>query len=276
MEQIETGSFVDMQKHVGQADVLRVVSWNINRGQEFNAVVDFLSRTAADVVLLQETDVNARRTDYRHVPRDIAQALQLNYVFGYEFEELAQGGRTSPAYHGQTTLSRFPLLGPHTLRFRNQSDFWRPRWFVPKWQPLQRRLGGRMALVSSVEMRKRTLVLYNVHLESRGSDELRYAQLSELFDDVHQHHSGTPVLVAGDFNLDLSQPPAANLVSHMGFANILNHGSRRPTTTSSRVRAARTIDWVLSRGPVAPTQVSLHDSICGSDHYPLSLTLRWA
>jgi endonuclease/exonuclease/phosphatase family metal-dependent hydrolase len=140
---------------------------------------------------------------------------------------------------------------------------------------LQRRLGGRMALVSSVQMLNRTLVLYNVHLESRGSDELRYAQVSEIFSDVYQHYPDSSVLVAGDFNFDLSKEPAATLVSRTGFASVLHHGSLRPTTTPSRIRAPRSIDWVLSRGPVAASEVSLHDSICGSDHYPLSLTVGW-
>jgi len=36
----------------------------------------------------------------------------MNYVFGREFQELTQGSRAAPAYHGQATLSRWPLSSP--------------------------------------------------------------------------------------------------------------------------------------------------------------------
>ena len=40
-----------------------------------------------------------------NIAREISQKLEMNYVFGREFQELTQGPRTSPAYHGQATLS---------------------------------------------------------------------------------------------------------------------------------------------------------------------------
>jgi hypothetical protein len=39
---------------------------------------------------------------------------------------------TSPAYHGQATLCRWRLKNPRVIRFRSQSGFWRPRWFLPR------------------------------------------------------------------------------------------------------------------------------------------------
>jgi hypothetical protein len=59
----------------------------------------------------------------------------MNYAFGREFEELSQGSSGSPAYHGQATLSRWPLSNARLIRFREQSHFWRPRWYLPRSQP---------------------------------------------------------------------------------------------------------------------------------------------
>lgn len=275
MEQIETGCFTEAVDVPRAAKAIRIVSWNINRGLQLDGVIDFLRAAAADLILLQETDVNARRTKHRNIAREIAQALGMEYAFACEFEELTQGNHRSPAYHGQATLSRLPLGASRILRFRTQSDFWRPRWFIPAMHPFQRRLGGRLALINHVEMLERRLVLYNVHLESRGDDELRCRQLSEIFDDVRQCTSDMAVVIAGDFNFDLSQPPAATLVSNMQFANQFNHNCRRPTTDRSGLRGARAIDWILSSGPVAVTEPRLHDSIRTSDHYPLSLVVGW-
>src|SRR5208283_834350 len=124
MEQIETGSFIAADAFFPAATI-RVVSWNINRGLQLDGVIEFLRRAAADLILLQEADVNARRTQYRNVAREIAQALRMDYVFGCEFEELTQRNQGSPAYHGQATLSRVPISESNILQFRRQSGFWR-------------------------------------------------------------------------------------------------------------------------------------------------------
>ncbi|MGO9432991.1 MAG: endonuclease/exonuclease/phosphatase family protein [Terracidiphilus sp.] len=108
-------------------NAIRIVTWNINRGQRLNEVIEFLAEAAADLILLQEVDLNARRTHCRNVAHYIAQALTMNYAFGCEFEELSQRCNRMPAYHGQATLSRFPLLNSRILRFHRQSGFWLPR-----------------------------------------------------------------------------------------------------------------------------------------------------
>src|SRR5271157_3758034 len=245
MEQLETGSFLSPADSCALGPAIRVISWNINRGQQLDGVLEFLRRTPADLILLQETDVNARRTHCRNIAREIAQALRMDYVFGCEFQELTQGNHSSPAYHGQATLSRLPLLESRILRFRRQSDFWRPRWYIPMIPGLQRRLGARMALVSHMSWLETQLILYNVHLESRGNDALRCSQLAEIIQDAQRYDSAVPIIVAGDFNFDLSQPPAAALLAGSPFNSPLQSGAVRPTTTRSRLASARTIDWIL-------------------------------
>ena len=273
MEQLETGSFLSAADSYALESAIRVISWNINRGQQLDGVLEFLRRTPADLILLQETDVNARRTQYRNVAREIAQALRMNYVFGCEFEELTQGDHNSPAYHGQATLSRLPISESRILRFRRQSGFWRPRWYIPKIHLFQRRLGARMALVSHISWLETQLILYNVHLESRGDDALRCSQLAEILQDVQRSESAVPIIVAGDFNFDLSQQPAASLLAVSPLNSPFQSGTVRPTTTRSRLGRARTIDWILIGGPLACLGTELHDSVLASDHYPVSLTL---
>src|SRR5271166_2646480 len=273
MEQFETGSFLSAADSYALESAIRVISWNINRGQQLDEVLEFLRRTPADLILLQETDVNARRTQYRNVAREIAQALRMNYVFGCEFEELTQGDHNSPAYHGQATLSRLPISESRILRFRRQSGFWRPRWYIPKIHLLQRRLGARMALVSHVSWFETSLILYNVHLESRGEDALRCSQLAEILQDVQRYEPAVPIIVAGDFNFDLSQQPAVSLLAGSPFNSPFQSGTTRPTTTRSRLGRARTIDWMLIRGPLTCVGAELHDFVLASDHYPVSLTL---
>ena len=216
MDELEKGSFSKEPLPREWPEPIRLVSWNVNRGLRLTEIIEFLAASSADLILLQETDVNARRTRYLNVPRRVAEALKMNYVFGREFEELGQGDRVCTAFHGQTTLSRFPLSNPRILRFRHQSTFWQPRWFIPRLQAFQRRLGARMALICEISIQGRTMDVYNAHLESRGNDELRYSQLSEMLSEAESNSEKAHVIVAGDLNFDISRGPAA--CTHGGHA----------------------------------------------------------
>jgi endonuclease/exonuclease/phosphatase family metal-dependent hydrolase len=272
MQEIETGNFAVPRWLVCPPDSIRVVNWNINRGLQFQRVIEFLASAKADILLLQEADLNARRTHRVNVAREIAQKLQMNYTFGREFQELTQGTRASPAYHGQATLSRWPLSNSRIIRFQKQSNFWRPHWFLPEVAPFQERIGGRLALVIEAHIAGKTIVTYNVHLESKGDDGLRVSQLKETLQDALQYDADTPILLAGDFNLDVSDGTVASAIRRARFQDAFAN-QHLPTTPNSFFEQGRAIDWIFSRGPVRPSQPQVHRSVSASDHYPLSIEL---
>jgi endonuclease/exonuclease/phosphatase family metal-dependent hydrolase len=273
MQQIESGNFSVPRWNLFSPDSVLVVSWNIDRGLKLHKVIEFLAGTKPDIILLQEVDVNCRRTHHVNVAREIAQKLAMNYVFGREFQELTQGSNTSPAYHGQATLSRWPLSNCRIIRFQKQSHFWRPHWFLPEIAPFQERLGGRLALVSDANIAGKTIVTYNAHLESRGDDQLRCSQLDEILEDSKRHTSNTAVLLAGDFNMDISQGPATGAITsaqfHDAFAN------HEPTTPGSFLEHGRIIDWIFTRGRIRSIIPLVHRSFSASDHYPLSINVTF-
>ncbi len=93
----------------GIGPVLRVAEWNINRGMNAEQIKAALLERAqlpenakkpaqlhselenlrgADVVVLDEVDMGDKRTQYRNVTRELAEALHMNYAYGVEFIEL--------------------------------------------------------------------------------------------------------------------------------------------------------------------------------------------
>jgi endonuclease/exonuclease/phosphatase family metal-dependent hydrolase len=274
MQEIESGNFSVPRWNLFSPDSVKVVSWNIDRGSKLRRVIEFLAGAKADIILLQEVDVNCRRTHHLNVAREIAQKLAMNYVFGREFQELTQGSKTSPAYHGQATLSRWPLSNSRIIRFQKQSHFWHPHWFLPDVPPFQERLGGRLALVSDANIAGKTIATYNIHLESRGDDQLRCSQLAEVLEDSRRHSSNTDVLLTGDFNMDVSQGPAAGAITHAQFQDAFaNH--HEPTTPGTFLEHGRIIDWIFTRGRVRSIKPFVHRSVSASDHYPLSINLAF-
>jgi hypothetical protein len=56
---------------------LVIVTWNIERGMQDDAILQTLRRLDADILLLQEVDRFCKRTGYRDVARDLAAALDM-------------------------------------------------------------------------------------------------------------------------------------------------------------------------------------------------------
>ena len=270
--EIETGSFASPQWLLCPSSSVKVVCWNINRGLQLPRIIEFLSRSKADILLLQEADLNARRTHHLNIAREIAKKLQLNYVFGREFQELTQGTRHFPAYHGQATLSRWPLSNARILRFQQQSNFWKPHWFLPEIEPFQERLGGRLALVADANVGEKIIVTYNLHLESRGDDRIRGAQMIETLQDAKRYRADAAVVLAGDLNMDASAGDVAQAIRRADFQDAFTN-QHSPTTAKSFFVDGRVIDWIFSRGSLRSDTPRVHSSVSGSDHYPLSVML---
>ena len=85
MTEIITDNFAPFRLVIWPPSSLRIVDWNIDRGLQLQGVIDFLADTNADVLILQEVDLNARRTHRLNIAEEIARKLQMNYVFGREF-----------------------------------------------------------------------------------------------------------------------------------------------------------------------------------------------
>jgi len=274
MQEILTGKFAPLPSVLWPPKSLRIVDWNINRGLQLQGITDFLASANADVLILQEVDVNARRTHRLNIAEEIARTLGMNYVFGREFEELVQGSKNSPAYHGQATLSKWPILKPRLIRFSKQSHFWQSRWFLPKIEPFQERLGGRIALVAEINVSGSNFVTYNVHLESRGNNTLRISQLAEVLSDATCYDAECPVIVAGDLNTDASKAAVALQLARAGFQDAVASSRITPTTPAhGLLEGRRRIDWAFVRGPLRASSGHVYGSVNASDHYPISFML---
>ena len=158
--------------------VIRIATWNIERGIEFDAVKAALTNdqrffrrlpvymrgskfnlaqileqaaalSRADIIVLNEVDWGLKRTNYRNIAKELATAMQMNYVFGVEFvevdpltlgtdtlegetsadkaqmiENLAVDKARTLGLHGTAILSRFPLRNTRIVRFVNQGHDW--------------------------------------------------------------------------------------------------------------------------------------------------------
>lgn len=267
LEQVERGSFAPLEPLrplTGDGEAIRIATWNIASGRRYRSILRTLTADlVADVYLLQEVDVGCRRSGWRNVARQLAEELSVHYAYGAEFRELAQEGRRQPAFHGQAVLSRFPIRAARLLRFQHQPMDWSGDFFQP-------RRGGRLALVCEIDLGETTLLTYNTHLESRGAEPGRVAQMDEILIDIREHGGGWPAVIAGDLNTKQADAqgrfPVIELARRHGFADATVRGAGNPPS-------CRRLDWILTRG-LRSAPGPTHGHTRASDHRPVSVELQ--
>lgn len=243
---------------------MHVVSWNIDHGNDLEKLVAAMGQNHADLCLLQEVDWGTKRTREEDIAGRLARELGLNLAYAVEFEELSQEG-ADPAFIGQATLTRLPVRHSRVLRFEHQSGFWKPRDWIPSSLPLmQRRLGGRLALVSELEFGGQLLVVYNAHLESRSYGRIQNQQLDEILADFERNYPPqTAVILGGDLNTKYFPSWFLHKLENAGFRSVLGQRVERTHTI------AFALDWIFFRGAVQARAGGLEKSWKGSDHYAL-------
>lgn len=220
---------------------LKVVTWNIERGTEYDAIAGVLDGLDADVILLQEVDNQCRRSGYRNVARDLAHALDMNWVAAGEFQEIGEGRGSAAALTGQAILSRFAIEDAAVLRFTAQ-DRW--RW---AFNPVQPRRGGRIAIAA----RTGGLLVYNTHIESGSNERLKERQVAEIL--AHQstrRPHAEPIVVAGDFNnRSIVRSPALESMTAAQFDDAL--GEAAATRGPTSLGQPHPIDWIFVKNGAA-------------------------
>ena len=103
----------------------------------------------ADVIILQEMDIGMKRSEYRNAAKELAEALNMNYVYGteqleidpinlgiekfadekgIEDKQLQELFRVDPEKYkglfGSAILSRYPIVGVKFFQLRNQAYDW--------------------------------------------------------------------------------------------------------------------------------------------------------
>jgi endonuclease/exonuclease/phosphatase family metal-dependent hydrolase len=245
-----------------------ILNWNIDRGKHLDDIKDQIRQLKPDLCIFQEVDLSARRTHGEDVAKELAETFGMNYVFAPEFQELGQGTAEDPAYHGQALLTTLPVRSSRMIRFEHQSGFWKPRrLLVSSVSLLQRREGGRVALVAELDNGGKLLVVYDLHLESKGTEQLRLLQLEEVLDDAKRYPSDTPVIIAGDLN---------TLSFHSRLIPRLQQAGFRSAFGDRRVRThviVGALDWFFVRGSIEYEHQQVL-RVPGSDHFPISVDVR--
>lgn len=247
---------------------IRVVSLNIAHGRgmakhqalisrrtvqrNLGRIADYLDRTEADVVCLQEADLESSwsgRIDHLNYLADRTSGLR-HIAFGPNVR--VQRGRLG-LHYGNAVLSRFPV-----------SDF-----FVT---PFPLRVTGKKGfLTASLDTPFGRVDVASLHL-----DFVRAKTRREQLDIVVQSLSGEhprPLIVAGDFNAcRFKEGDLFDRLSALGLeAGVID---RRAHATFPSPKPRRSIDHIWVTAPLSFVGYEVSDVML-SDHRPVVAELQW-
>ena len=187
-------------------DRLKILTWNIERGSNADALAAYISRIKPDVVCLQEVDWGNQRTSNADILSRLAHSTSMLGFLGVEFFEIETPHRprrlAGGGIQGNAILTR--VLPNRYFRIELPIAF---DWINPpesKKQIVQRekRQGARFALCVEFNYRTRRIVICSTHLEDKdGGVQGRFAQFKTLAEAILRIASQDATsIIAGDFN----------------------------------------------------------------------------
>lgn len=238
----------------------RLVGENIRKAARLLSDGDALPR--ADVIALQEADSGTLRAGGRHVARELAAELRMNYVRAHvptpadveprdrkwwlDFEERIVRGEEGDT--GVAIISRLPLSDAARIELP---------WAVCPWRP-------RLAVAASVPFGGRSLRVFNSHIDTHATVAGQLEQHRTVLALAAQ--TSEPAVLLGDFNTlnDEGRRAARALLESNGYTTPLT--TNTATWRSGPIR--HHFDWIFLRGArVLRWGVARVRGI--SDHWPV-------
>lgn len=151
-----------------------------------------------DVLILQEVEVNSRRSSYYDMVQGMLEGTRLNYaayiqVWGSRYIPAESLGRVDL---GDTILSRYPITFAERIHQPERTDL--PGPLVELY--VHNMIGHAVIDTGA----GRSLAAYSVHTEGYARDDTKELQLQQIFETVTE--DTLPFVLGGDFN---ELPPSA-------------------------------------------------------------------
>lgn len=228
---------------------LRVLSYNIHHAEggdgelDVERIAGVIQSADADVVVLQEVDVQTERAERADQAAELARLTGMEFVFGSNLD--FEGGN-----YGNAVLSRLPILDHTNHSLPNPGDT----------EP-------RGALEVTVLLAQDTVTVISTHLDHQ-SEQNRWASADRL-NEIAEGLT-FPSVLAGDIN---DVPDSETLLLLAEQWTDASAGASLPTSPASE--PVRQIDYVLyrpaDRWSIIDTQV-LEEAVA-SDHRPILAVL---
>lgn len=253
---------------------LRVVSYNIRIGRgmdnqtDLRRTADVLRRLEADVILLQEVDVNAKRSGNVDQAAELARLLGMHHYFAKALDR--SGGK-----YGNAILSKLPFASTSTIALPGGSEQ-RSAGIVEIVLPRR----GATKEEAETDAGAYRIIAVSAHLDHKvKTTHLEHiAKISKEVDRLLANRPASVAIFGGDFNLTEASPVWGPVRKAHDWAVPRKDPGASKTFRADNPKSE--IDWFLyKRGATkAPTLlVTEYKAInepMASDHLPLVFEIK--
>lgn len=244
-----------------QSDTIRVLTYNIHSCVGIDnklrpeRIISVIRSSQADIVCLQEVDMNRARTGRREQAALIASALSMSHHF------YAVGDWGTEKY-GMAIISRYPLEHIQSTHLTAANP--------------QIRAEARGALWVSIDTPGGKVNVINTHFGLNSEERLRQAQTLLGDDWLKNVLQNEPVILCGDFNAVPRTKVWKFLTRYLSDSQLLapNH---RPLATFASVMPLARIDHIFINSHFEVKSIDrpvTHTARIASDHLPLCVHLK--
>ncbi|CAG8764041.1 16094_t:CDS:2, partial [Funneliformis caledonium] len=180
---------------------LKVLQWNVERNYRSELIISTLKSLNPDIAIIQEIDINCKRSSSKNHFKEIAEELGWKGGFVCEFFELESNMRKERdqggGVHGNAIFTK------HEITFRVLDHKYHPMDWEKDGEKLREpRKGKRYSLVAEVKTPAGPPILcYCVHLEVFCGIIGRISQFSDILLDSASNIKTHPYqLIFGDLN----------------------------------------------------------------------------
>ncbi len=239
--------------------------------ENLQGIVEIIEESGADIVLFQEVDNGARRTDELDQARWLGEALGFHYHYAPAIE--FQGGE-----YGVAMASRWPIVEAETVKLFNP-DYatTHPEWGLDAGRYHEQRV----VQVAKIDMDGMPVTLMNTHLGlTQHQRQIQIAQMAAIVEEALLLPDGA-VILGGDINAEPDAIEIKPLRDRLRDAYLMIPDERgvprnipfrdRMTFRSDDPRTCIDYIFVSDRFEVLETEVL---DVTASDHRPVVTRLR--
>lgn len=243
--------------------------------QNLNKVIYELKKADADILAFQEIDFDSNRSFHINQQDEIA---KLGYEYGGQnvnwdkkyvpFPYFPFSMHFGKIISGQSVLSKYSILDQERIELiRNDNNpFYYDSFYI-----------DRLAQVVKIQIKDKTLVLINVHLEAYDR-ETRTKQMQKIKSLYLKYYIDFPTILLGDFNSDTNLPDASiGLLLKLPHIGCAAFDPLKPDNTYNSESPTQRLDYIFYNDnfiqEVNGKVLTQFDQ--ASDHLPLQMYFKF-
>lgn len=235
-----------------QAQTVKILTYNIHHGNppaekgviNLEAIAKVINDVGADVVGIQEVDINVSRSGLVNQAKKLAELTNMDFFF-------SKGINLEKGYYGTVILTKHKIIGKR-------------RYDLPMPEPSEARS---LAIVDIELPNGKSISVANTHIDLKEKNKIAQAEFINELGDLYSK----PLILLGDLN---ARPDSESIKI---LEKVFDRYTAKKVLTFPNINPREEIDYIMVSNHSKfswKTYKTLSDASWQSDHLPLYAEIK--